>query len=172
MSGTLLALRRHFALSLLAALLVLSTAATASADLRPIRLPHRGETTVRRVRHGVLRIPRAQARGRVTVLVELRLPPLAQGYGPGLFAFGPKRLDVASGASQAYLARLARVQAVAARAIRRAVPSARISYHYRTILDGMALSLRYRDLPKLMRVGAVRKVYPSVRYHLDTNKSP
>jgi hypothetical protein len=52
------------------------------------------------------------------------------------------------------------------------VPSASISYHYRTILDGMAVSLRYRDLPRLLRVGAVRKVYPSVRYHLDTNKSP
>ena len=52
------------------------------------------------------------------------------------------------------------------------MPSARISYHYRTILDGMAVSLRYRDLPRLMQVGAVHKVYPSVRYHLDTNRSP
>ena len=172
MSGTLLALRRHLVLSLLAALFVLSTAATASADLRPIRLPGGGETAVKRVRHGVLRVPRAQARGRVTVLVGLRLPPLAQRYGRGLFLFGPKKLDVASSASQAYLAQLARAQAVAARAIRRAVPSARISYHYRTVLDGMAVSLRYRDLPRLMRVGAVHKVYPSVRYHLDTNKSP
>jgi subtilisin family serine protease len=172
MSGTLLALRRHLVLSLLAALLVLSTAATASADLRPIRLPGGGETAVQRVRHGVLRVPRAQARGRVTVLVALRLPPLAQRYGRGLFLFGPKKLDVASSASQAYLARLARAQAVAARAIRRAVPSARISYHYRTVLDGMAVSLRYRDLPQLMGVGAVHKVYPSVRYHLDTNRSP
>ena len=166
-------LRRPLLLTFLAALLVLGTASAAAAGLQPIRLPHRGETTVARVRHGVLHIPRGQARGRVTVLVGLRLPPLAQRYGPGLFAFGPrKKLDSASSASQAYLTRLAGVQAVAARAIRRAVPSARISYHYRTILDGMAVSLRYRDLPRLMRVGAVQKVYPSVRYHLDTNKSP
>src|SRR4029077_16766036 len=34
------------------------------------------------------------------------------------------------------------------------------------------VSLRYRDLPRLLRVGAVRKVFPSVRYHLDTDKSP
>ena len=54
----------------------------------------------------------------------------------------------------------------------RAVPTAKISYHYRTILDGMAVNLRYRDLPRLLKVGAVHKVYPSVRYHLDTNKSP
>jgi hypothetical protein len=166
-------LRRSLLLPLFAALLVLGTAATASADLRPIRLPRLGETTVARVRHGVLRVPRGQARGRVTVLVGLRLPALAQRYGPGLLAFGPrKKLDLASRSSQAYLARLSRAQAVAARAIRRAVPSANISYHYRTILDGMAVSLRYRDLPRLLNVGAVRKVYPSVRYHLDTNRSP
>ncbi|HEX3686753.1 MAG TPA: S8 family serine peptidase, partial [Gaiellaceae bacterium] len=173
MSDRLLPLRRPLLLSLLAALLVLVTASAAAAALRPIRLPHRGETTVTRVRQGVLHVPRGQTRGRVTVLVGLRLPPLAQRYGPGLFAFGPrKKLDVATRSSQAYLARLSRAQTVAARAIRRAVPSARISYHYRTILDGLALSLRYRDLPRLLRVGAVRKVYPSVGYHLDTNKSP
>jgi minor extracellular serine protease Vpr len=173
MSGTLLPLRRHFFLSLVAALLVLVTAASASSALRPIRLPHRGEITLPRVRHGVLTIPRGQAQGRIRVLVGLRLPPLAQRYGRGLHAFGPrKKLDVASSSSQAYLARLAREQAAAARAIRRAVPSARISYHYRTVLDGLAVQLRYRDLPRLLRVQAVQKVYPSVRYHLDTNKSP
>ncbi|HEV8099272.1 MAG TPA: S8 family serine peptidase, partial [Gaiellaceae bacterium] len=166
-------MRRSLLLSLLAAALLLATASAAAADLRPIRLPHRGETTLARVRHGVLRVPRGQARGRVTVLVGLRLPPLAQRYGPGLFAFGPrKKLDVASSASQAYLARLSRAQEVAARAIRRAVPSARISYHYRTVLDGLSVGLRYRDLPRLLRVGAVQKVYPSVAYHLDTNRSP
>jgi minor extracellular serine protease Vpr len=166
-------LRRHFVLSLVAALLVLATAASAAAALRPIRLPRRGEITLPRVRHGVLKIPRGQQQGRVRVLVGLRLPPLAQRYGPGLFAFGPRRkLDVSSASSRAYLARLAREQAAAARAIRRAVPSARISYHYRTVLDGLAVALRYRDLPRLLRVRAVQKVYPSARYHLDTNKSP
>ncbi|HSC51517.1 MAG TPA: S8 family serine peptidase [Gaiellaceae bacterium] len=165
-------MRRYLPLSLIAALLVLTTAATASADLRPIRLPRHGDTILQRVRHGVLRIPRGQQQGRVRVLVGLRLPPLAQAYGPGLFAVGPrKKLDVASRSSQAYLARLSRAQAVAARTIRRAVPSARISYHYRIVLDGMAVSLRYRDLPRLLGVHALQKVYPSARYHLDTNKS-
>jgi subtilisin family serine protease len=166
-------LRRPLVLSLVAALLVLATSAVASAQLRPIKLPQRGETTLSRIRHGVIRIPPGQAQGRVTVIAGLRLPPLAQRYGPGLLAFGPrKKLDVASPASRAYLARLARAQAVAARAIRRAVPSARISHHYRVVLNGLAVRLRYRDLPKLLHVGVVRKVYPSARYHLETNKSP
>ena len=140
MSGTLPPLRRPLLLSLLAALLVLASASAAAAALQPIRLPQRDGTTLARVRHGVLRIPRGQARGNVTVLVGLRLPPLAQRYGPGLLAFGPrKKLDVASSASQG-LPRPAR-----ARPGRRRPgdppggPSARISYHYRTILDGMAV---------------------------------
>jgi subtilisin family serine protease len=166
-------LRRPFLFPLFAALLVLAISPTASGALRPIMLPKRGEITLPRVRHGVIRVPRGQAQGRVRVIVGLHVPPLAQRYGPGLFAFGPrKKLDTASSASRAYLARLARAQAAAGRAIRRAVPSARISYHYRVVLDGLAVRLRYRDLPKLFDVAAVRKVYPSVRYHLDTNKSP
>ena len=166
-------MRRPLLLSILAALIVFATAATAAAELNPIRLPQRGETTLSRVRHGTITIPRGQRAGRLTVLVGLRLPPLAQRYGPGLLAFGPrKKLDLASSSSRAYLARLQRAQAVAASQIRRAVPSVRIVHRYRVILDGFAVQLRYRDLPRLLRVQAVRKVYPSVRYHLDTNKSP
>ncbi len=154
-------------------MLVLATAAAAAAQLRPIRLPQRGETTLSRIRHGVIRIPAGQASGKVNVIVGLRLPPLAARYGPGLFAFGPRRkLDTTSSTSRAYLARLQQAQAVAARQLRRAIPQARIYHRYRVILDGFAVRLPYRDLPRLFRLAAVRKVYPSLRYHLETNKSP
>jgi minor extracellular serine protease Vpr len=166
-------LRRPLVLSLLAALLVLATSAAAAAGLRPIRLPQRGEVTLPRLRHGVIRVPPGHTAGRVTVLVGLRLPPLAARYGPGLQAFGPRRkLDTTSSNSQAYLARLERAQAAAARQIRQAIPKARIFHSYKVILDGFAVRLPYRDLPKLFTVAGVRKVYPSLRYHLDTNKSP
>ncbi len=166
-------LRRSIVLLLLAALLILATSAAAAAELRPIRLPQRGELSLPRVRHGVIRIPQGHASGRVTVLVGLRLPPLAARYGPGLQAFGPRRkLATTSSTSQAYLARLERAQTVAAGQIRRAIPQARIFHRYKVILDGFALSVHYRDLPKLFQVTAVRKIYPSLRYHLDTNKSP
>ena len=108
-------LRRPLVLLLLAALLVLATSAAAAAGLRPIRLPQRGEVTLPRLRHGVIRVPAGHTAGRVTVLVGLRLPPLAARYGPGLQAFGPRRkLDTTSSTSQAYLARLERAQAAAA----------------------------------------------------------
>ena len=121
----------------------------------------------------MIRIPAGHASGRVTVLVDLRLPPLAAAYGRGLIAFSAhRRLNTRSSASRAYLARLARVQAQAAAQIRRAIPKARITNRYRVVLDGFALRLPYRALPKLAALSAVRKVYPSLGYHLDTNKSP
>jgi len=165
-------LRRPFLLVLSAAL-VLVTAASASAQLRAIRLPRSGDRTLPRIRHGAIRIPPGHASGRVTVLVDLRLPPLAAAYGRGLVAFNAqRRLNASSRSSRAYLARLARAQALVAAQIRRAIPQAHISNRYRVVLDGFALRLPYRSLPALGRVSAVRKIYPSLGYHLDTNKSP
>jgi subtilisin family serine protease len=40
------------------------------------------------------------------------------------------------------------------------------------VLDGFAVSLPARKLPALARLHAVTKIYPSVRYALDTNQSP
>ena len=144
--------------------------ATAAAALQPIRLPRTGDHSMRRVRHGVIRIPAGHASGRVTVLVDLRLPPLAGARGAGLLA--QRKLSTTNRSSRAYLARLARLQAQAAAQIRRAIPQAQIQNRYRIVLDGFALRLPYRDLPALGRVPAVRRIYPSLGYRLDTNKSP
>ena len=169
-SATLRLLRRHLVLLAFGAALL---PATAAASLQPIRLPNSGDHILRRVRHGVIRIPVEQASGRVTVLVDLGLPPLAAARGRGLLAFSAQRkLSTTSRSSRAYLARLARLQAQAAAQIRRAIPAARIQNRYRIVLDGFALRLPYRDLPALARVPAVRRIYPSLGYHLDTNKSP
>jgi minor extracellular serine protease Vpr len=125
------------------------------------------------MRHGVIRIPAGHAAGRMTVLVDLRLPPLAAAYGRGLIAFSThRRLDTRSATARAYVARLTRAQAQAAAQIRRAIPTARIMNRYRVVLDGFALRLPYRALPKLATLSSVRKIYPSLGYHLDTNKSP
>ena len=155
------------------AALVLATAAAATAELRPVLLPRFGEVKPTRIRHGVIRIPAGHAKGLTTVLVDLRLPPLAARYGRGLYALGPRRkLNLSSSTSRAYLARLSREQAIAAARIRQAIPKARIVHRYRVVLDGFAVRLPYRDLPSLGRLSAVRKIYPSLRYHLDTNESP
>ena len=160
---------RRAVLLLLAAALILASAA--SAAFQPIRRSY-GEFSLPRLRAGTLKVPAAHSQGRVTVLVDLRLPPLA-AYNRNLFStFSTSRLNVRSSSSRLYLNQLARTQRAAAAELGRAIPSARISYRYRVVLDGFAVSLPARKLPTLARLNAVTKVYPSVRYALDTNQSP
>jgi minor extracellular serine protease Vpr len=161
-------LRRIALLPLGAALLF---ASSATATFQPVRRTS-GELTLPRVRAGTLKIPAASSRGRVTVLVDLKLPPLAASHESVFGLNGGARLNVRSAGSRAYLAKLASAQRVAAAQLKRAIPSARISYRYRVILDGFALSLPARKLPALARLPAVTKIYPSARYQLDTNRSP
>jgi minor extracellular serine protease Vpr len=161
-------LRRIALLPLGAALLF---ASSATATFQPVRRTS-GELTLPRVHAGTLKIPAASSRGRVTVLVDLKLPPLAASHESVFGLNGGARLNVRSAGSRAYLARLASAQRSAAAQLKRAIPSARISNRYRVILDGFALSLPARKLPALARLPAVTKIYPSARYQLDTNRSP
>ena len=138
--------------------------------MQPVRRSF-GESFLPRVRAGTLSIPPGQTRGRITVLVDLRLPPLA-AYNRGLFSASEARLNVRSSSSRRYLARLAREQRLAAAELKQAIPTLAISERYRVILDGFAVSLPARQLPRLARLAAVTKIYPSVRYALDTNRSP
>ena len=155
---------------LLAPIAALALAASSSAALRPIDRTF-GETTVPRVRSGS--IPVRKHSGRITVIATLKLPPLAVARGPGFFAtLGPTRLDTASSSSRAYLARVAAEQAAAARAIRAAVPSAKLGRRFQVVLNGITVDLPYHRLPALQALGAVNRVYPSIRQHLKLNRSP
>jgi subtilisin family serine protease len=160
---------RRLALFPLAAALIFTSAA--SAAFQPVRRTS-GELTLPRVRAGTLKVPAASSNGRVTVLVDLRPAPLAAYHRNSFGLNAATRLNVRSASSRAYLARLARAQTAAAAELKRAIPAARISYRYRVILDGFALSLPARKLPVLARLHAVTKIYPSARYELDTNRSP
>src|SRR5205814_4443794 len=138
-----------------AAALILSSATAATARLTPIRLPHMGERVLPRVRHGVIRIPAGHASGRVTVIADLKLAPLAQAYGRGFAAQGSSRkLSVQSAGAHEYLARIAQAQRVAAAQIRAAIPQARIQNRYRVGLNGFALRLPYGVLPALEPLSA------------------
>jgi minor extracellular serine protease Vpr len=160
---------RRVALFPLAAALILASAS--SAAFQPVRRSS-GEQSIPRVRAGSLKILSAKSNGRLTVLVDLRLPPLA-AHNRNLFsADNYTKLNARSSSSRRYLAQLGRAQRVAAAQITRAIPSARISYRYRVVMDGFALSLPARRLPALVRLSAVTKIYPSSRYRLETNRSP
>jgi minor extracellular serine protease Vpr len=161
-------LRRLVLVPLVAALIL---ASTTSAALLPVRRTV-GERSVPRVTAGTLKFTQGHRRGRVTVIVGLGSQPLA-AYNRNLFSTqrGTK-LNVHTLSSRRYVAELARQQTAAVAMLKRAIPSARVSYRYRVVLNGFAVSLPARKLPQLVRLAPVRKVYASVRYTLDTNRSP
>jgi minor extracellular serine protease Vpr len=154
-------------IALLAALL---GSASASAGLIPLRR-HVGDVTVPRVVHRRLVVPNAFERGKASVIVTIGLAPLAQAYGNGLgYRVGRRQLDAASRPSQAYLARIDAAQRVAIARLRRAIPQAQVSWHYRVVLDGFAVTLPATKLPRLLQLGFAH-VYPSSRYTLSLNRS-
>ena len=150
----------------------LVVAVPAAADLRPIDR-RAGEIEVPRVRTGTIVVPKGHARGRITVVVRLGQPPLAQWTGRSLQARGgARKLDVAGASSRAYLAGLARTQQAAVTQLRRAIPDARVYRRFRIVLNGLAVDLPAAKLPALVRQGFATKVYPSVRYRLALDHSP
>jgi len=113
------------------------------------------------------------ASGRVRVIADLPMPPLAAASGRGLFsAGGHRRLQVHSTASQAYLQRVARAQDRAVAELNRAIPDARVGRRFRILLDGLTVTLPAKELPALVRQSYVAHVYPSIQYTLALDHSP
>ena len=139
---------------------------------RPI---HRdfGELTFPQVRAGHVTIPSGHQSGRLRVIVSLKLAPLAQAYGRGLYAAGSaQRLNVRSATSRAYLRRIQAEQSAAIAHLHRTLPAARVSWRYQVVLNGFAVSLPAQQLPKLSRQSFATRVWPSYTYQLETNRSP
>ncbi len=161
-------MRRPLALAFAAALVVTVPAA---AGLEPVRRTF-GEVHVPRVQTGTITIPRAQARGRITVVVRLQQPPLAQYRRTLAAVTASRRLNVGSASSRAHLARLAAAQRAAVARLRRTIPEASVFRRYRIVLNGLAVELPARRLPDLVRQPFAEQVYPSLRYRQTTNRSP
>ncbi len=162
-------LRRFLVLAVLAAL---TAVPAASAAFQPIRRDF-GELTYPRVRAGHVTIPSGHHDGRIRVIVSLKLPPLAQAYGRGLYAAGAAhRLEVGSSTAKAYVARIEAQQAAAITQLKRTIPDARVSLRYQVVLNALAVSLPAKELPKLSRQSFATRVWPSFTYHLALNRSP
>lgn len=131
-----------------------------------------GELRFPLLRAGEIHVPSGHARGRIRVIVQLPQAPLARWSRDLHATAGRQKLNVAAASSRAYLSRLARVQRAAAAQLRRAIPEARVDRRYRVVLNGLAVDLPARELPRLVRLGFVRKVSPSTRYTLALNQSP
>ena len=161
-------------LLLLSAVLGLVAAASASAALTPVRRPV-GETTLPRVRAGVIHIPAAHARGLTRVIVRLAAPPLAAWRSDRSISFASRanHLNVHSASSVAYLAKLARLQKAAVAQVRAAIPQARIQEHFSILLDGFTVAAaRLGRCRSCCSVQAVNKIYPSLTYTATMDRGP
>jgi subtilisin family serine protease len=162
-------LRRLVFLVLAAALV---SAASADAAFQPLHRGH-GELGRSIVRAGTITVPSARSHGSVRVVVRLAQPPLARAFSRrGLASAGSAQLNARSTASRAYLRRLAAAQRSAAVSLMRAIPEAHVGRAYRVVLNGFAVRLPARRLPRLVGLPFVTQVYPSLRYTLATNESP
>jgi minor extracellular serine protease Vpr len=133
-----------------------------------------GDRSTPRVRVGTIPLHLGGAAGRVRVIADLPLPPLAAASGRGLYSAtgAHRRLQVHSAASQAYIARVAQAQDRAVAELRQAIPEARVGRRFRVLLDGLTITLPAKKLPVLVAQSYVTHVYPSIQYTLALDRSP
>jgi minor extracellular serine protease Vpr len=163
-----LPVRRLVVLACLAVTVVLGGSAAAALQPLPRQL------SFPLVRKGPVRTLPRPATGRTTVIVTLVLPPLAAARpdrGP-FGTLGRRKINVVSASSRAYLARIAATQNRAIASLQRAIPSAHVRRRYRILLNGFAATLPATELPHLLRLGFVNRVYPSLSYRLSMNRGP
>jgi subtilisin family serine protease len=158
---------------LLTVAIALVASAAASAAPRPLHREVR-EQGFQRVRAGHLTIPPKSERGTTRVIVRLASPPLAawNAARQTTSARSAQHLNVHSAAAQAYVAELTRRQNVAIAAVRAAIPRAVFQERYSILLDGFAVQLPAKSLPKLLRVSGVTKTYPSLSYYSTMDRGP
>jgi subtilisin family serine protease len=122
----------------------------------------------------VIHVPSAKRHGLTRVIVRLAEPPLAAWSGSRSVATASQahHLDLTSASAHAYLARLARLQDAAVAQVRAAIPQALVQERYSILLDGFAVQLPVRALPKLLTLHAVNKIYPSLTYTQTMDRGP
>ncbi len=158
----------------LAALVVVAVSGTANGAVQPGDARRADFLLSRGVRGAAGELAQAsRPNGKIRVLVGLSQPPLAARATPRqLFGSGPRRkLDLASSSSRSYLARLEHEQQRAIASLQRAIPEAVVSRRFEIVLNAITVTVPYRKLPALMRLGFVDKVYPSLRYTFHLNRS-
>ncbi len=109
------------------------------------------------------------------VVVTLDAPALAEAVHSSRVLTArarTTRLDLGSPASTAYLGSLTREQRTVASRITARVPDARITWHYRIVLNGLGVLLPASEVDRLATVPGVAEVWPGVTYHLTLDRSP
>jgi subtilisin family serine protease len=99
----------------------------------------------------------------VEVVVELRDPGVARTLGVRT------RLDTS--ASRRRLAGIEAQQDLLEQRILQAVPEAKVTWRYRVVLNGLAVVVPQRAVPRLERIPGVRELYRSVQFRPSLDRS-
>ena len=83
-----------------------------------------------------------------------------------------RRLDLGSATSRAYLADVRAAQQAVERRIRARIPSAKVRWRYAVVLNGLAVALARRDVPKLAGIEGIEDVHVGGRYGVTLDRSP
>jgi len=108
------------------------------------------------------------------VIVALEAPSLARAVARSRVLSArvkARRLELRSPTSVAYLRELTELQQALERRIVRAIPSARVRWRYRIVLDGLAVVVPRDQIGRLSRIPGVARVYPSVGYRTSLDRS-
>lgn len=163
-------MRRLALLAFLVAVVASTGTASGALDRTPRSVIQNALTKVRPAHD--LSGSRSGARARV--IMTLADPPLAAAAAArSLAGFGPRRkLNVASSFARSHLAALEVAQDQAIASLRAEIPEAIVSRRYSILLNGFTVSVPYRRLPQLLRLGFAQNVYPSLSYTPSLNKGP
>jgi subtilisin family serine protease len=117
----------------------------------------------------------ARGDGLIEVVVSMDAPPLAYAIARSRVLTGrakAQRLDLRTPTSVGYLASLATAQRALAARITTSIPASRITWHYRVVLDGLAVLLPRSQLARLADTPGVERVWPNVAYRPLLDRSP
>lgn len=113
--------------------------------------------------------------GLVEVVVTLPQPPLSEAilHDRSLAAAATvhHRLNLRAPASVSYLCMLASAQRALQARVQRAIPQARVRWHYGVVLNGVAVVVPRTQLARLRAVKGVT-VWPTVTYHALLDRTP
>jgi subtilisin family serine protease len=124
---------------------------------------------------GAAPVAHASAPSRTEVVVTLGAPSLANAVQESrvlTVRAKAQRLDLQSASSMSVLRDLTLRQDALVKRIERAIPSARVRWRYKVVLDGLAVVVPASKLATLSHVAGVAAVYPDTKYHLADDVSP
>ena len=109
------------------------------------------------------------------VVIGLEAPPVARAHAESRVltpSARRARLNLGTAMSRGHIADLTAAQERVARGIRAAIPSARLRWRYRVVLNAIAVVVPASQLERLARVPGVERVYPNTRYRARLDRSP